>query len=625
MIRVLVFLLTVHLGRIQCNTSSNIDYDHLSTALEPIFAFAQQGDAANAWNAAQDLMAMSGTPLELLGYLAVMQIKVFKLEDRYKTGKVAVDKFGYGSGGVWLSMAAIEEELGLPSDAKHSYENAIRLGEYSSLWNLYGLDRGLALSVAEELYDVAGADDRYVDAYCVMLAREGRGTDIIPLFSTYLFSLGKENVYRMMQTYREVSRWEELTFASAVGFFRPGRVTQLHMLISLFMGAAHCDEVPLTQQEFFSALEVARPLPFALSEWPATFEDTSPMSLLSTVEVSLRANRTSPHEGGVVFLCPPVLPEPMGPSSLHKGTPGSQEAVVYLSRELSGLGLSVTVYAAAASLSDYGREDASGVVWKDVWGFDPFVKRHVVVCWISPEYCHLALGADTRILWLHSKPPSTRIPTALTEMLTRVLILCEEELVMAPTHIQEKAMITRNGISPDLFVDGPNDAHSFIYASSPDRGLETVLREWHVLRGAIPNAQLHVYYGFTQTFHKLYGSGFWLYPTHFNESSCMTAMKAQANGAIPITSKYRPVCLLSDTNATFDLGPPPSSNLSSATWTQSWTDAVVQAYQDDIAGRLRTHRCSMKTWSRTTLTWQNVAVHWVSWVLPPSVFLEEAG
>lgn len=110
----------------------------------------------------------------------------------------------------------------------------------------------------------------------------------------------------------------------------------------------------------------------------------------------------------------------------------------------------------------------------------------------------------------------------------------------------------------------------------PRRGLEYLLTAWPSIRKCIPNATLEVYYGFTELdrteaaqdpsvkrwmdimlsalsttegviYRGMVGhselakalsrSGFYLYPTAYPETSCISLMKAQACGAVPITSR----------------------------------------------------------------------------------------
>jgi len=119
-------------------------------------------------------------------------------------------------------------------------------------------------------------------------------------------------------------------------------------------------------------------------------------------------------------------------------------------------------------------------------------------------------------------------------------------------------------------------SHSVGYFSSYDRGLITLLEMWPDIRKAVPDATLSIAYGW-QGFDEAHRSNpkqmkwkydvirllydlkplgvselgrlshedlaklmkrtkVWAYPTTFNEINCMTALKAQAAGMIPVTT-----------------------------------------------------------------------------------------
>jgi glycosyltransferase involved in cell wall biosynthesis len=117
--------------------------------------------------------------------------------------------------------------------------------------------------------------------------------------------------------------------------------------------------------------------------------------------------------------------------------------------------------------------------------------------------------------------------------------------------------------------------HKLIYASSPDRGLDILLKMWPDIRAKFPDAELHVAYGWKVfdmvtgnnperqewkadvmqlmqqpgiTDHSRVGKkelhelrlqcGIWAYPTYFAEISCINALEMQRDGVIPVTMSY---------------------------------------------------------------------------------------
>lgn len=149
--------------------------------------------------------------------------------------------------------------------------------------------------------------------------------------------------------------------------------------------------------------------------------------------------------------------------------------------------------------------------------------------------------------------------------------------------VREKVFLSSNGIrtakieeiEKENIVRNPN---KLIYASSPDRGLLTILENWFRVRERCRDAELHVFYGFENMetilaaqggnawfkpmkdeIHRLlkqpgvnfrgrlgqealyrewFSSNVWWYPTDWPESSCICSMEAQATGALPVTTNY---------------------------------------------------------------------------------------
>lgn len=289
-----------------------------------------------------------------------------------------------------------------------------------------------------------------------------------------------------------------------------------------------------------------------------------------------------------------------GPSSLGTGLGGSEEAVVFLTRELQRLGYWVEVYG-DPPVQDLpsphqSHEDAA---WYPHYAYDPDdAAVDVFVAW---RYCaSLVVGANAhaRFLWVHDMPaPEVRSSGMLTrDFVSGVFCVSAFQAAAFPRHVHESELVivTSNGLDPRFFADGSNHATRFVYGSAPSRGLERVLEAWPRIRAAIPDAHLTVYYGFTPAFDRWGSSairdfaawkrkvetllqtlpgveyvglvghaqladgyadaGFYLYPTTFGETSAVTLMKAMANGAIPITSRFEGSAL-NETCGIFDLGP----------------------------------------------------------------------
>ena len=99
-------------------------------------------------------------------------------------------------------------------------------------------------------------------------------------------------------------------------------------------------------------------------------------------------------------------------------------------------------------------------------------------------------------------------PPTVVHALNSILLLSSFHAGHLPIGAaRAKAVRTRNGLCPARhFRDGSNHRYAFIYASSPSRGLEQVLRAWPAIRAGImavdgrATPALRVFYGFTPGF-----------------------------------------------------------------------------------------------------------------------------
>jgi len=66
----------------------------------------------------------------------------------------------------------------------------------------------------------------------------------------------------------------------------------------------------------------------------------------------------------------------------------------------------------------------------------------------------------------------------------------------SPTHptTPSKWEILSNGCDPTQYTDGPRVPGRIIYASSPDRGLHLLLQTWPLIKKAVPEAHLRIFY-----------------------------------------------------------------------------------------------------------------------------------
>lgn len=270
--------------------------------------------------------------------------------------------------------------------------------------------------------------------------------------------------------------------------------------------------------------------------------------------------------------------ERWGPDSLNStGIGGSEEAVIRLSQELNKLGWKVTIYAMPDVAGDH-----DGVMWQNYWDINNKDTFDVLVSWREPAFFDFDWKARKKYLWLHDVLPADEFTKERLDSLDKIIYVSSYHANRPESkHIKaSKKFISGNGINPFNFkeLDGEfeRDPHKCIYMSANERGLRILYEIWPDVIKAVPDATLDVYYGWysfdaiqrdnpermawkgmmrrlaqdlpgvtehgripqDQLNKEIFKSGIFAYPCIFPEVNCITAQKAMAGGAVPVTSDF---------------------------------------------------------------------------------------
>lgn len=204
----------------------------------------------------------------------------------------------------------------------------------------------------------------------------------------------------------------------------------------------------------------------------------------------------------------------------------------------------------------------------------------------------LRFGAHIRrvFFWCHDVEPMDSLPSSRKESgeskesrFAMLALSTWHKRHLESVFPKQTILQTSNGLEPSLFSAEPwphKVQNRFIYSSALYRGLGTVLNCWPSIRARLPDATLHIYcdfasplvvsrmnalgkelqqkaeslkregvscFGFVgqrQLQQAWYEADVWFYPTSFQETYCITALEAQASGALCV---YAPVAALCDT------------------------------------------------------------------------------
>ena len=309
----------------------------------------------------------------------------------------------------------------------------------------------------------------------------------------------------------------------------------------------------------------------------------------------------------VDFFCPHWA-EVWGPDALtESGCGGSEEAVVYLARELSSTGFSPHVYGPWRPPG--GIEVRDGVWWHDIRDFDPCESGVPVVAhrapWVQRDS---AFGKRPVYVWHHDHDYPDEVWTAEIAKATRHLFVSrwQERELLKKIGLEPGAVrggVVGNGVPREEFdvsnraLPPPRDARRVFYASQPQRGLLPLLKAWPKVLEAEPEAVLDVYYGWqtaealarssqprlwetireidallresqrvnvvgrlpqARLSEEMLRSGVLAYPCTYPEVSCVTGLRAAAAGCAVV---YTKVAALPETmpDDTFALDPASST------------------------------------------------------------------
>jgi glycosyltransferase involved in cell wall biosynthesis len=283
--------------------------------------------------------------------------------------------------------------------------------------------------------------------------------------------------------------------------------------------------------------------------------------------------------GSKSFLVPPWDPE-----SIYTGLPGSEESVVYASGSLAKMGYKVDVY----------MDPPEGSIWSlpesnprwfpiDLWYSKDYLASYdLVMMWRDIFAEKGKLRGKKVFYWPHDLPYQNFKDYTLEFdgicWLTESTKNFYEQLV-SPNTIPYT--ICGNGYNPSQFeletsMVKKKNPYKLGYFSNYARGLSILLHLWPSIKAAYPKATLDIYYGretwgtlpknqmdqllfriksleaFGVTEKGKVGHvalaeamkdiSIWAYPCIYKETFCITAIKAQAAGCIPVTTSLAALC-----------------------------------------------------------------------------------
>lgn len=337
---------------------------------------------------------------------------------------------------------------------------------------------------------------------------------------------------------------------------------------------------------------------------------------------------------------------PFNPDSVEKGgIGGSEEAVIYLSKELAELGWNVEVYANCGhEVKKYGN-----VTWKPFWMWNYRDKQDVTIFWRRPRFLEYKVNSDKVYLDVHDALSVGEFTEERLELVDKIFFKTKFHRGLYPDIPDDKVAIIPNGMDLSLIPDIEKNQKMLLNTSSPERSMDVLPDLFAEVKKQVPDAKLVWAYGWglfdldssenekeqawkqetvkkmedlgiialgkiTQVeVGKLYAQANVLaYPSEFAEIDCISVKKAQAGGCVPVATDFGAF------NESIKYGVKVHSDKTQDNWAKDrfayglenkeaqkeWVDSVVKLLKEPIEDR-----SEMKEWAKT-FEWDKIAKRW---------------
>lgn len=213
-------------------------------------------------------------------------------------------------------------------------------------------------------------------------------------------------------------------------------------------------------------------------------------------------------------------------------------------------------------------------LWGNIGYFDPRERYDVVISLRHKEFFDRAMNTALKVLFLadtESVGLGEYVRNGKIDVVMSVSNWQAEKIAREEGITGQFWIITSNGVRNDLPVTKDKVKNRFIFASTPERGLETLLDVWPRILEKVPDATLHLYSSFLGWRHTdeedkrmmagvysriegmqgvtnrrhaseaelrlaLSEAEFYLYPADFYETCCMCVLECMLVGVIPVVT-----------------------------------------------------------------------------------------
>lgn len=186
------------------------------------------------------------------------------------------------------------------------------------------------------------------------------------------------------------------------------------------------------------------------------------------------------------------------PDSLKTGVGGSETAVINLTKEWTKLGYTVTVY------GNFGKNAGTydGANYCHYTEFNKYDTFDTLIIWRRVDYLSFCYKANRVWYDVHDVLYKDQFNEQNLKNIDTIFFKSNYQRGLLPQVTEDQFVLIPNGVDKSLLnlnVTNKN-LYKLIYASNYQRGLELMLvHGWPIIKREIPEAVLHVYYGWNFT------------------------------------------------------------------------------------------------------------------------------
>jgi len=291
-------------------------------------------------------------------------------------------------------------------------------------------------------------------------------------------------------------------------------------------------------------------------------EKICPDNLVDYFEKNVRWYTRNTQKKSILIIASSVLD--YNPDSVKTGIFGSEEAVIYLSECLSKT-YNVTIFNGAYTKNRFSLPTCNPKYTRETKSTDHY---DIGILW--RQYYDIKNICSKVYSWHHDICVPRNFTPEQNSTLDGMFLLSDWHVKNFQKRTKlNNPIICGNGIIPEHFTQNRNmeNKYSFVYTSCYARGLVILLQMWPDIKKKYPTATLDLCYGWSlwnqpqheqkflkDTYEKtkhlditdhgkvghhelikiLKRSSTWAYPCIFEETFCITALKMQACGVVPV-------------------------------------------------------------------------------------------